>query len=331
LKASFLPNKKHQQNIKYLALFAAFLTYWYFGFYPFNFQFPVKKNNVSLPLSGGIQFNNIGIGHNLKPLKWLKPAIAESNLDIKLDFKTANIDQIGPARILTISKDIRHRNLTIAQEGADLILRIRTPLSNQNGYPPYRFKNVLNDKEWKQLHISITPKKLNISFNNVKKISNFLPNNPISQWSPDYQLALGNEFTNNRSWQGVIRHAVIESGGQKIDYAKKENLFFPEYLVLKDASFNLIPFSEDIIAIKPIVDWVINLLGFIPLGFFIIIFTKNQLTVFKAVSICALLSLSIEIGQLFLIRRSSEIEDLILNTLGGFLGILSGLHYRQIK
>jgi VanZ family protein len=311
----------------------ALLTYWYFGFHPFHFQLPIeiKKNTASFHQSDGIQFNGLGIGYSLGSPKWLKSAIAESKFDIKLEFQTAKLDQKGPARILTISKDLHHRNLTIGQDGADLILRIRTLLSNQNGYPPYRIKDVFIDKKWQRLHISITPDKLNISLNNTVHVANFVPHNPISQWSPNYQLALGNEFTNNRSWQGIIRHVVIRSGKQQIDYAKKENLFFPEYLVLGNASYNLIPFSEDAKTFKPIVDWVINLLGFIPFGFFIMIFTKNRLTVFKAVSICALLSLSIEIGQLFLIRRSSEIEDIILNTIGGFLGILSGLHYRQIK
>ncbi len=324
--------EKHQQNIKYLALFSALLTYWYFGFHPFNFQLPfeIKKNSASHQ-SDGIQFNGLGIGYNLDPPKWLKTAIVESKLDITLEFQTAKFDQKGPARILTISKDLHHRNLTIGQDGADLILRIRTLLSNQNGYPPYRIKDVFIDKKWQQLHISITPDNLNISINNTVHIVNFMPHNPISQWSPTYRLALGNEISNNRPWQGIIRHAMIKSGEQQIDYAKKENLFFPEYLVLVNASYNLIPFSKDAVSFKTIVAWVINILGFIPFGFFIMIFTKNRLTVFTAVLICTLLSLSIEVGQLFLVRRYSEIEDIILNTLGGLLGILSGLHYRQIK
>jgi hypothetical protein len=310
---------------------ATLLTYWYFGFYPFNFQSLIKTNTVSFSQPDGIQFNGLGIGYSPDSPKWLKSVITESKFDIKLEFQTAKFDQKGPARILTISKDLHHRNITIGQDEADLILRIRTPLSNQNGYPPYRFKNVFKDKTWQQLHISITPDKLNISINNAEHLSNFMPHNPLFQWSPNYRLALGNEFTNNRSWQGSIRHAVIESEGEKIDYAKKENLFFPEYLVIKNASYNLIPFSEDAVGLKPLVDWIINLLGFMPFGFLIMIFTKNQLTILKAVAICALLSLSIEVGQLFLVRRSTEIEDIILNTFGGFLGILSGRHYNQIQ
>ena len=40
--------------------------------------------------------------------------------------------QIGPARIITFSRGTSYRNATLGQEGADLILRLRTPLSGPN-------------------------------------------------------------------------------------------------------------------------------------------------------------------------------------------------------
>lgn len=331
MTAIFPHKENRQQNFKYLALIGTLLTYWYFGFHPFEFQLPIgiKKNTASHQIVDGVQFSDYGIGYTPDPPKWLKSAIAESTLDIKLEFKSTNIKQRGPARIFTISKDLRHRNLTIGQDGADLILRIRTRLSNQNGYPPYRFKNVFKNKKWQQLHLSITPDKLNIVINN-ETVSNFIPHNPMSQWSEDYRLAIGNEFTNNRPWRGIIRHAIVENKAQQIDYAIKKNLQFPKYLTWVQASYHFIPFLENPLGLKTTMDWVVNLLGFAPFGFLLIIFTKNQKTAFKAVIICFLLSLSIEIGQLFVVKRVSEIEDLILNTLGGFLGALIGSHYRQI-
>ena len=41
--------------------------------------------------------------------------------------------QTGPARILTISKGLQVRNITIAQDGDALLLRVRTPRSGLNG------------------------------------------------------------------------------------------------------------------------------------------------------------------------------------------------------
>ncbi len=44
--------------------------------------------------------------------------------------------QYGPARIISISTDPYHRNMTIGQEGDDLVIRMRTRLSGENGRKP---------------------------------------------------------------------------------------------------------------------------------------------------------------------------------------------------
>jgi len=49
---------------------------------------------------------------------------------------TAARDQRGPARILSISADAEHRNLTLGQVGDDLIIRLRTPAAGENGQKP---------------------------------------------------------------------------------------------------------------------------------------------------------------------------------------------------
>ncbi|WP_323374549.1 hypothetical protein [Nostoc commune] len=45
---------------------------------------------------------------------------------------TADINQIGPARIISISSGILRRNFTLGQQQNDLDLRIRTPLTGEN-------------------------------------------------------------------------------------------------------------------------------------------------------------------------------------------------------
>lgn len=62
-----------------------------------------------------------------------------------------------------------------------------------------------------------------------------------------------------------------------------------------------------------------NIALFIPFGFFI--FLKNS-NVRKSILIIFLLTLSIEFIQGFLPYRYCEIDDVLLNTLGGYIGIL---------
>jgi VanZ family protein len=44
-----------------------------------------------------------------------------------------NVQQSGPARVLSYSSDTLHRNLDLGQEGARLVFRVRTPLTGLNG------------------------------------------------------------------------------------------------------------------------------------------------------------------------------------------------------
>lgn len=67
-----------------------------------------------------------------------------------------------------------------------------------------------------------------------------------------------------------------------------------------------------------------NILMFIPLGFLLPVLSRRFQKVGNAVLVCAGTSLTIEILQLFL-TRGTDIDDLILNTLGGLIGFLAAM------
>jgi VanZ family protein len=54
-------------------------------------------------------------------------------VDIHASFVSSTVDQWGPVRIITFSASELRRNITLAQEGSALVLRIRTPLMGPNG------------------------------------------------------------------------------------------------------------------------------------------------------------------------------------------------------
>lgn len=75
-------------------------------------------------------------------------------------------------------------------------------------------------------------------------------------------------------------------------------------------------------------DMLINILGFIPLGLVFAVFLmrsfsiNQQKRVWLAVAMCLLLSLSIEIVQAWIPNRTSSLPDLMLNTIGGWIGVM---------
>jgi glycopeptide antibiotics resistance protein len=71
---------------------------------------------------------------------------ATSQLTIRLTAATADLDQHGPARIISISDDPLLRNLTFGQEGGDLVMRYRSLLTGENGTTPQiLFTNFFDD------------------------------------------------------------------------------------------------------------------------------------------------------------------------------------------
>ena len=81
-------------------------------------------------------------------------------------------------------------------------------------------------------------------------------------------------------------------------------------------------------------DVFLNIAGFIPLGFLLnAMFAGLEGTVRKhgalmTIMVCFALSLSIEIAQAWMPSRSSQTLDLMMNTLGAFLGVMG---YRFFK
>ncbi|HEX9972641.1 MAG TPA: VanZ family protein [bacterium] len=95
---------------------------------------------ASKPFEAGQCKNN---GFNFKNNIFLKSQAPASDLAELLKgtnqitlagwIKPENLHQVGPARIISLSKDTDHRNFTLAQSGAMLNFRVRTPLTGLNG------------------------------------------------------------------------------------------------------------------------------------------------------------------------------------------------------
>ena len=75
-------------------------------------------------------------------------------------------------------------------------------------------------------------------------------------------------------------------------------------------------------------DIILNLVGFIPFGFVLIAtfvkagFTFKKHGVIIVIALCFIVSLIIEIVQAWMPSRSSHFLDLVLNTLGAFIGVI---------
>lgn len=110
-------------------------------------------------------------------------------------------------------------------------------------------------------------------------------------------------------------------------------LFFAESMgrdaTARAFAYNLIPFKEIMRFIKhadklgPTAVWLNlagNVVAFIPFGYFVTGLLSSGRKVLKAVAYTVIFSLGVELIQLFSHVGSFDVDDIILNTLGGIIG-----------
>ena len=85
-----------------------------------------------------------------------------SEFSLSVIVATNRIQQTGPARIISISADTFHRNLTLGQEGSNLAFRLRTPITGDNGgEPEFIIPDVFKDHNLHQILVTFAHQTLN--------------------------------------------------------------------------------------------------------------------------------------------------------------------------
>ncbi|MDZ8226042.1 VanZ family protein [Nostoc sp. ChiVER01] len=106
------------------------------------------------------------------PVTTLSKRISKtSEFTLSTTLATTNLEQFGPARIISISGTSLRRNLTLGQQGNDLDLRLRTPITGENGADlRLNIPNIFKDT--KLHHIVITYSRATIQVY-VDNLQNF--------------------------------------------------------------------------------------------------------------------------------------------------------------
>lgn len=123
--------------------------------------------------------------------------------------QTADLNQNGPARIVTLSKDTGERNLTLGQEKNTFEVRFRTSGTTGNGSPSLTSRE--NAVTTDLLHVAYTRNRAGrarLYLNGQLAAEETILGN-LSNWNPAYFLAIGNELSNDRPWLGTFHLVAI--------------------------------------------------------------------------------------------------------------------------
>ena len=155
-----------------------------------------------MALDGGSFGLTGGAGTLLDRLK------GSGQFSFELVLRTRDLDQGGPARIVTFSESAYSRNFTIGQERGRLVLRLRTPGSGENGMKP---EVVLTDIEagaWAHLVVCYRPGTL-VCFLNGREVSASAElEGGFGNWTAQH-FRVGDEHDGGRPWAGELAGLAV--------------------------------------------------------------------------------------------------------------------------
>jgi VanZ like family len=297
---------------------------------PFDWEIPKRVPNRGERTAEGWRFAAPGIVVAEPPHDWLETASAAETLGLSLVIRPLSVAQSGPARILTMSRDAHMRNLTLAQDGDDLVLRLRTEDADLNGLlagePFARLEDVFRSAGWLSIDLQIRPRKLTIALEGQPALVVPLPPAVVRTWDPSFGLALGNEMTCDRPWLGEIRAAVLRAPDRVQNYADANAMQVPAACWAIGYPPALVPFRLFLVQ-----DAIRNTLMYGPLGLLLglIMRSSGYAALLMGLLVIFGVSVTFEIAQLFVASRFSAIDDTIYNTIGGGLGLAFVLYGRR--
>ncbi len=179
---------------------------------------------LNLTLSGdvdwvggyGIRINDgkaQGSTANSKKLNDLIKATGEYSIEAWV--VPANVVQEGPARIVSYSASTSARNFTLGQTQYNYDFLQRSSTTDANGEPALSSADADERLQATLQHVVLTYDPVNgrrIYVNGMYTgdIDTSMPGN-LNDWDDSFALVLGNEVSNDRLWQGVIRLVAVHN------------------------------------------------------------------------------------------------------------------------
>jgi VanZ family protein len=191
--------------IIYVLILAGFILW------PFDFYVYVKNDARWIGNSKGIEFLETGQAvSNSSTQEFFDRMIKGSGLTLELWLQTEDQNQFGPARILSYSIDPTSRNFTIGQSYDQLVVRLRTTRTSLNGTNPHLIvDDTFNDRSLQHVVVAYDFSEQRVYINGEQRTRSEILKGDFSNWDPDCRLAIGNEVTGNRPWEGKIYYVAI--------------------------------------------------------------------------------------------------------------------------
>jgi len=172
----------------------------------------VAEGSVVQVADGALAIRQSSLIASPEPATPIVQACRESNeITIEAWVRPASLQQQGPARILTLSRDPGQRDFTLGQQDDRYIVRLRTTGTDANGIPSLDApRGSLTTDLTHVVYTRAADGTAHIYINGEEAVTGRVAGD-LSNWNDSFRLALANELTRDRPWLGDIHLVAIYS------------------------------------------------------------------------------------------------------------------------
>ena len=360
--------------IQTLLITVTILLLLFFGLRPKSI--PADNDAQWLPGERALIFHGTGIVY-VEDLEWFHNVNDAGEFTIELQIAVQNINKVGFRPILMINNGSDDDQLTIWQWGSSIIAMNGDDYDYSRKSPRISTGRILNPEEIVDISITSNNLSTRLYINGQLLVDDQTWQILIPPYGKNTHLILGNSVYAKHGWEGTIYSLTIYAkafssegiyqlynrelperltcescqtevdfwctftghNGLNIDdqYGLHIPLLIPERMVILKKSFMVMPWQSFRLNRVFVVDVLLNLFGFIPLGVLLYNRIRQSPTISESrvqiivVLSCFLISFIIELCQVWQPGRNSSFLDLLLNSLGSYLGILFASIYFRYK
>ena len=182
--------------------------------YPYRLYDPLRcVTNTAhvVDYSGIVDIGRSGLIVTQGPIPRVAAIARTERFTIEVWAAAHTLIQGGPARIFTHSANPWARNFTLGQEDDALVIRLRTTATDRNGKPDFVVPAVFTNMSFQHLAVTFQSGVVTVYRNGDLLATTRAFFGSLSNWDPSFRLALGNEVTGNRAWNGEISYAALHA------------------------------------------------------------------------------------------------------------------------
>jgi VanZ family protein len=339
-------------------------------------SFSLSNNVAWIDGQDGIRFGHYGIAYTDTAFPLISSNSESTGLSLELAIRPEDSKDDRFKILLSIHAGNDSEQLLLGQWRSSLIVMNGDDYDGSKRTPKIGVNNALPPQSNAFINITSGTNGTHVYVNGHLRASNGRLMLKIPNDKADAVLVLGNSPYGRHSWTGDIYGLAIyeiilnpqdsashfdqwsqqhifsfprnidpkifytfddKSGSRAFDHGPKDHhLVIPYRMKILKKEILVAPWNESRLDRQLVQDMLMNLVGFIPPGFFFFALMIHLGDFYEkhgfllTVCTCFIISFSIELAQAWIPSRSSQSLDLIFNTLGGFVGAIFYQLYQYV-